>query len=46
MGLFQVFEMTIQLRGRAGLRQVEGAKVALGQTMGMGGNGAAIVLKN
>jgi acetyl-CoA acetyltransferase len=46
MGLFQVFEMTCQLRGQAGLRQVEGAKVALGQTMGMGGNGAAIVLKN
>jgi acetyl-CoA acetyltransferase len=46
MGLFQVFEMTCQLRGQAGLRQVEGARVALGQTMGMGGNGAAIVLKN
>jgi acetyl-CoA acetyltransferase len=45
MGLFQVFEMTAQLRGEAGSRQTSDPKVALGQTRGLGGNGAAIVLK-
>ncbi len=45
MGLYQVHEMTQQLRKQAGSRQVESAQVALGQTLGMWGNGAAIVLK-
>lgn len=44
MGLFQLAEMTWQLRGQAGARQVPGARVALGQTLGLGGNGSAIVL--
>jgi len=44
MGLFQVFELVTQLRGDAGARQVPGARVGLGQTRGLGGNGAAILL--
>ncbi len=45
MGLFQVYELTSQLRGEAGSRQTKDPKVGLGQTRGLGGNGAAIVLK-
>jgi len=45
MGLFQVAEGTSQLRGQAGPRQVEGAKTCLLQTLGLGGNGTAIILK-
>lgn len=44
MGLFQVAEMHDQLLGRAGARQVPNARVALGQTLGLGGNGSAVVL--
>ena len=33
-GLAQVFELVTQLRGEAGSRQVEGAKVGLAQLMG------------
>jgi len=46
MGIFQVFEAVHQLRGWSGKRQVPGAKLALTQTMGLGGNAAAIVLKS
>ena len=46
MGLFQVTEGVSQLRGQAGPRQVEGAKTCLLQTLGLGGNGSAIILKN
>ncbi len=45
MGVFQVCELTWQLRGQAGARQVPGAKVGLAQTLGLGGNGTAVVLK-
>ena len=46
MGVFQVCELTSQLRGEAGARQVPNAKLGLGQTLGLGGNGTAVVLKN
>jgi acetyl-CoA acetyltransferase len=36
-GLAQCFELTQQLRGTAGARQVEGAKVALQHNLGLGG---------
>jgi acetyl-CoA acetyltransferase len=45
MGVFQVCEMAWQLRGQAGARQVPDAKIALGQTLGLGGNASAVVLK-
>lgn len=45
MGVFQVCELTWQLREQSGARQVPGAKVALGQTLGLGGNGTAVILK-
>ncbi|MBW2270858.1 MAG: transporter [Deltaproteobacteria bacterium] len=45
MGVFQVCELTWQLRGEAGARQVPDAKLGLGQTLGLGGNGTAVVLK-
>jgi acetyl-CoA acetyltransferase len=44
-GIFQVCELGWQLRGEAGGRQVPNAKVGLGQTLGLGGNGAAVILK-
>jgi len=44
-GIFQVCEIASQLRGEAGGRQVPDAKVGLGQTLGLGGNGAAVILK-
>jgi acetyl-CoA acetyltransferase len=43
--LAMVAELTMQLRGEAGLRQVEGAKVGLGHTEGAGGNCCVIILK-
>src|SRR5438445_4022095 len=42
--LGQVVELTRQLRGDAGPRQVEGARVALGHTVGRGANASVIVL--
>ncbi len=45
MGIWQVCEVTWQLRGQAGPRQVPGAKVGLAQTLGLGSNGSALVLK-
>ena len=44
MGLFQVAEVTWQLRGQAGARQVDGARVGLAQTLGLGGYGTAVIL--
>lgn len=44
-GLFQLCEMTRQLRGQAGARQVPNAKVGLAQTLGLGGNATAVILK-
>ena len=46
MGVFQVCEVTWQLRGHAGARQVPDAKIGLAQTLGLGGNGTAVVLKS
>lgn len=45
MGIFQVCELTWQLRGQAGPRQVPGAQLGLAQTLGLGGNATAVVLK-
>ena len=41
----QIVELVAQLRGTAGKRQVEGAKVALGHVLGAGGNCAVTILK-
>lgn len=43
-GLGQIHELVRQLTGRAGTRQVPGAKVGLAHVMGAGHNAAAIVL--
>ncbi|MFO1509138.1 MAG: hypothetical protein U1F31_05145 [Steroidobacteraceae bacterium] len=45
MGVFQIAELTWQLRGQSGARQVPGAKVGLAQTNGLGGNATAAILK-
>jgi len=44
-GLFQICELGWQLRDQAGARQVPKAKIALSQTIGLGGNATAVVLK-
>jgi len=44
-GLFQICEVTWQLRGQAGGRQVPNAKAGLAQVIGLGGNAAASILK-
>jgi len=43
--LGQVVELTRQLRGDAGPRQVDGARVALGHTVGRGANASVVILK-
>ncbi|MFZ3102277.1 MAG: thiolase family protein [Desulfitobacteriaceae bacterium] len=43
--LGQIVELTWQLRGQAGARQVKDAKVGLGQTQGAGGNCSVIILE-
>ncbi len=45
MGVFQIAELTWQLRGEAGGRQVPNARVGLAQTLGLGGNATAAILK-
>jgi len=45
MGVWQVCELAWQLRGEAGARQVPNAKVGLGQTLGLGSNATAVILK-
>jgi acetyl-CoA acetyltransferase len=40
----QVVELTRQLQGRCGARQVEGARVALAQTVGRGANASVVIL--
>jgi acetyl-CoA acetyltransferase len=45
MDQFQVCELVWQLRGTAGPRQVNGAKVGLGQLYGGNGNTSVIILK-
>lgn len=42
--LGQVVELTWQLRGSAGPRQVDGAKVALAHTVGRGANACVVIL--
>jgi acetyl-CoA acetyltransferase len=42
--LGQVVELTRQLRGQAGPRQVDGARVALGHTVGRGANASVVIL--
>jgi acetyl-CoA acetyltransferase len=44
-GLFQICEVGWQLRAEAGPRQVPGAKIGMAQSIGLGGNGTATVLK-
>lgn len=41
----QVWEIVTQLRGQAGARQVEGAKLGLAHVLGAGGNCAVTILK-
>ena len=40
----QVVELTHQLQGACGARQVEGARVALAQTVGRGANASVTIL--
>jgi acetyl-CoA acetyltransferase len=44
-GLFQICEVGWQLRGDAGERQVPGARIGMAQSIGLGANGTAAVLK-
>jgi acetyl-CoA acetyltransferase len=44
-GLFQICELGRQLRGEAGERQVPNARLGLAQTLGLGGNATATILK-
>ncbi len=44
-GEAQVYDMTLQLRGHAGPRQIEGAKTALATVYGGEGNNAVVILK-
>jgi acetyl-CoA acetyltransferase len=44
MGVWQVYELTQQLRGKVGARQVPSATLGLAQTLGLGGNASATVL--
>lgn len=45
MGVWQIAELTWQLRGQSGGRQVPNARVGLAQTNGLGGNATAAILK-
>jgi acetyl-CoA acetyltransferase len=45
-GVWQVCELTKQLRGEAGTRQVPGANTGLAQTLGLGGNATAVVMRS
>jgi acetyl-CoA acetyltransferase len=42
--LAQVCELTWQLRGRAGVRQVEGARVGISANQGLFGHGSSVIL--
>jgi acetyl-CoA acetyltransferase len=44
-GLLQVCELAWQLRGQAQGRQVSGARVGMSAVLGLGANGASVVLK-
>ncbi len=41
----QVCELTWQLRGQAGARQVEGARVGITANQGLFGHGSSVILK-
>jgi acetyl-CoA acetyltransferase len=43
--LGQVVELVTQLRGEAGSRQVDGARVGLGHTVGRGANASVLILR-
>ena len=43
--LGQVVELVTQLRGQAGPRQVDGARVALGHTVGRGANASVVIVR-
>ena len=43
--LGQVVELVTQLRGQAGTRQVDGASVALGHTVGRGANASVVIVR-
>ena len=43
-GVLQICELVWQLRGQAGSRQVPDAKVGLSAVLGLGANGASVVL--
>jgi acetyl-CoA acetyltransferase len=43
--LGQVVELVTQLRGAAGSRQVEGARVALAHTVGRGANASVVIVR-
>jgi acetyl-CoA acetyltransferase len=43
--LGQVVELVTQLRGAAGPRQVEGARLALGHTVGRGANASVVIVR-
>jgi acetyl-CoA acetyltransferase len=45
-GIAMICEITYHLRAQAGARQVEGAKVGLGHTIGMGGNCSVVIVQN
>jgi acetyl-CoA acetyltransferase len=46
MGVYQLYEAALQLRGQAGARQIEGAKVGFCQVMGgMSNNGGSIFVR-
>jgi acetyl-CoA acetyltransferase len=44
--LGQVVELVTQLRGAAGTRQVDGARVGLAHTVGRGANACCVIVKN
>lgn len=44
MGNFQLCELVWQLRGEAKDRQIQGARVGMATTLGLGGNGTCIIL--
>jgi acetyl-CoA acetyltransferase len=43
--LGQVVELVTQLRGKSGSRQVDGARVALGHTVGRGANASVVIVR-
>jgi acetyl-CoA C-acetyltransferase len=45
-GIAMISEITYHLRGQAGARQVTGARVGLGHTIGMGGNCSVVIVQN